>query len=184
MAGPVAGLSTAQAAQQKLQEQANPKVKDGASKFDGVMNEKAQQAHGPDAAKAPTATQTVQGARMTQNVNALHAVEKLMKADRASMQKMVTRPRKGESATATPNSVAQADSPIGNGMVRILSEIERGEGVMDKLINEGLAGKEFSMSELLALQAGMYKYSQELELTGKVVEKATNGLKDTLKTQV
>ncbi len=30
----------------------------------------------------------------------------------------------------------------------------------------------------------MYKYTQELELTGKVVEKATSGLKDTLKTQV
>jgi hypothetical protein len=41
-----------------------------------------------------------------------------------------------------------------------------------------------SNSEMLSLQAGMYKYTQELELTGKVVEKATSGLKDTLKTQV
>ena len=39
-------------------------------------------------------------------------------------------------------------------------------------------------SELLSLQAGMYKYSQELDLTSKIVEKATSGLKDTLKTQV
>ena len=38
--------------------------------------------------------------------------------------------------------------------------------------------------ELLSLQAGMYKYSQELDLTSKIVEKATSGLKDTLKTQV
>ena len=30
----------------------------------------------------------------------------------------------------------------------------------------------------------MFKYTQELALTGKVVEKATTGLKDTLKTQV
>ena len=47
-----------------------------------------------------------------------------------------------------------------------------------------MSGKNFSNSELLSLQAGMYKYSQELELTSKVVEKATSGLKDTLKTQV
>jgi hypothetical protein len=47
-----------------------------------------------------------------------------------------------------------------------------------------MTGKNFSNSELIALQAGMYKYTQELELTGKVVEKATSGLKDTLKTQV
>jgi hypothetical protein len=55
---------------------------------------------------------------------------------------------------------------------------------MDRLISEGLSGRNFQNSELLALQAGMYKYTQELELTGKVVEKATSGLKDTLKTQV
>ena len=34
------------------------------------------------------------------------------------------------------------------------------------------------------MQAGMYKYTQELDLVSKVVEKATSGLKDTLKTQV
>ena len=36
-----------------------------------------------------------------------------------------------------------------------------------------------SNAELLSLQAGMYKYTQELDLTSKVVEKATSGLKDT-----
>ena len=39
-------------------------------------------------------------------------------------------------------------------------------------------------SELLAVQAGVYKFSQELELTSKVVEKATSGVKQTLQTQV
>ena len=37
---------------------------------------------------------------------------------------------------------------------------------------------------LLGLQAKVSQYSLELDLTGKVVEKATNGLKDTLRTQV
>lgn len=69
-------------------------------------------------------------------------------------------------------------------LAQMLSEIERGQDVMDKLIKAGVSGKEFSSSELLALQASVYRYSQELELTGKVVEKATSGLKDTLKTQV
>ena len=41
-----------------------------------------------------------------------------------------------------------------------------------------------SNQELLSMQAGMYKYTQELDLVSKVVEKATSGLKDTLKTQV
>ena len=69
-------------------------------------------------------------------------------------------------------------------MTSLLADMEKGQSVMDKLINAGVSGKNFSSSELLALQAGMYKYTQELELTGKVVEKATTGLKDTLKNQV
>lgn len=69
-------------------------------------------------------------------------------------------------------------------MSKMMSDLEKGQGVLDKLIAGGLSGKKFNSTELLALQAGMYKYTQELELTGKVVEKATSGLKDTLKTQV
>ena len=46
------------------------------------------------------------------------------------------------------------------------------------------ATKSFTPTELLAVQAGVYKFSQELELTSKVVEKATDGVKQTLQTQV
>ncbi len=71
-----------------------------------------------------------------------------------------------------------------NLMTKMVDDLERGQGVMEQILSEGLTGKEFSSSELIALQAGIYRYSQELELTGKVVEKATTGLKDTLRTQV
>jgi hypothetical protein len=69
-------------------------------------------------------------------------------------------------------------------MQKVVEDLERGQGALDRLINGSLRGRQFSQTELLALQASMYKYSQELDLTSKVVEKATNGLKDTLKTQV
>lgn len=69
-------------------------------------------------------------------------------------------------------------------MAHMIADMEKGQSVIDKLIKAGISGKSFNNGELLALQAGMYKYVQELELTGKVVEKATTGLKDTLKTQV
>ena len=65
-----------------------------------------------------------------------------------------------------------------------MGNMEKGQASLDKLINGAASGKTFSNAELLSLQAGMYKYSQELDLTSKVVEKATSGLKDTLKTQV
>ncbi|MCA3013031.1 MAG: ATP-dependent helicase HrpB [Myxococcaceae bacterium] len=66
----------------------------------------------------------------------------------------------------------------------MVENMERGQVSIDQLIQGGLNGKNWSNTEMLAMQAGMYKYTQELELTGKVVEKATSGLKDTLKTQV
>ena len=59
-----------------------------------------------------------------------------------------------------------------------------GQGKLDKIIKLATSGRSFSPTELLAVQAGVYKFSQELELTSKVVEKATSGVKQTLQTQV
>jgi hypothetical protein len=80
--------------------------------------------------------------------------------------------QKGEASKAT------------NSLMGMFGDMEKGQASLDKLINGSMNGKSFNNSELLALQAGMYKYTQELDLTSKVVEKATSGLKDTLKTQV
>ena len=66
----------------------------------------------------------------------------------------------------------------------VVEHLEQGQNYMDSLISQGMSGKQFSNAELISLQAGMYKYTQELDLTSKVVEKATSGIKDTLKTQV
>jgi len=68
-------------------------------------------------------------------------------------------------------------------------EVRRGVGGLghlrlEKLIQASASGKQFSNAELLSLQASMYKYTLELDLTSKVVEKATSGIKDVVKTQV
>jgi hypothetical protein len=84
----------------------------------------------------------------------------------------------------SPVSGQSAANRLTAAMQKMVEDLEKGQGALDKLINGSLRGKAFSQTDLLALQASMYKYSQELDLTGKVVEKATNGLKDTLKTQV
>ena len=81
-------------------------------------------------------------------------------------------------------SVGKTERPTLNMVSRVVSELEQGQLRLDKLIDAGVSGKQFSNAELLSLQASMYKYTLELDLTSKVVEKATSGLKDTLKTQV
>jgi len=162
--------------QQKALEHAQPQ-KQGASKFDGVMADKAQGAGN---------VQATAKAQSIQQVDAARQVEAAQKAEKAGLGKL--RPeQQGQQLTsrAVEPVQARAETSRVTGMLsKMVTDIEKGQGVMDKLINGGLSGKSFNSTELLALQAGMYKYTQELELTGKVVEKATSGLKDTLKTQV
>ena len=40
-----------------------------------------------------------------------------------------------------------------------------------------------SNERLLALQAGVYRYTREVELAGKLVERSTSALKQTLQSQ-
>ncbi|GMU62596.1 MAG: hypothetical protein AMXMBFR34_43590 [Myxococcaceae bacterium] len=55
---------------------------------------------------------------------------------------------------------------------------------MEQVLKLAESGKAFSPAELLSLQAHVYRASQELDLAGKVVEKATGGVKQVLQTQV
>jgi hypothetical protein len=130
------GIAAAQLAPQKLTDQSTPQVpKQGESRFDAVLANKAQAPRPPEPARQ---------------------VE----------------------------SVAKAERPTLNLVSRVVSELEQGQLRLDRLIDAGVSGRRFSNAELLSLQASMYKYTLELDLTSKVVEKATSGLKDVVKTQV
>jgi hypothetical protein len=180
MAGPMAGVSAAQIAQQKLQDQGAQQVnKQGASKFDAALADKAQAAGGPEQ------VQQAQAAQATQRTEQVRHVESVTKTEKAALNKVNTAGQEPATARgATPVEGTREADKASNMLSHVIGELEKGQVNMEKLIQAGASGKEFSNAELLSLQAGMYKYTQELDLTGKVVEKATSGLKDTLKTQV
>ncbi len=71
-----------------------------------------------------------------------------------------------------------------NGVQRIMEDVMQGQNKLEEIMNLSLSGRNFSTPELLAMQAGVYRFSQELELTSKVVEKATSTIKQTMNTQV
>lgn len=172
MAAPISGAQVAQVAQQKLQDQGAQQVnKQGASKFDGVLADKAQMAQGADPAQA---AQRTQAAQATQRADQVRGVDNVNKTDKAAMNKV----------SANGVDAKRESSKATDMMSGVVSSLEQGQLNLDKLIGQAASGKQFSNGELLGLQASMYKYTQELDLTGKVVEKATSGLKDTLKTQV
>ena len=176
MAGPLAGIPAQEIAKQKLPEAAQPKG--GQSKFDQNLK-----SHDSAAAKATSQVQNAQQAHAAQHVS---AVEKVKQAEQSSKVQKAELSKLDPNKTAIRDPVTQkAEAQKGGSMIsEMVSSMEKNQQSIDKLINGGLAGKEFTNQEMLSLQAGMYKYSQELDLTSKVVEKATSGLKDTLKTQV
>ena len=63
-----------------------------------------------------------------------------------------------------------------------LTEIEANK--MEKILEMATSGRKFSPQELLALQTGMHRYTHELELVTKIVEKTTEGVKKTMQTEV
>ena len=180
MAGPMTGVSAAQVAQQKLQDQGAQQVnKQGASKFDAALANKAQ---GPEQVQHAQSAQAAQATQRAEQVRQAEAVNKTEKATLNKVNGAAQEPATARGAEAVAGK--QETSKTGNMLGHVVSELEKGQVNMDKLIQAGASGKTFSNAELLSLQAGMYKYTQELDLTSKVVEKATSGLKDTLKTQV
>ena len=118
--------------------------------------------------------QRTQAAQATQRTDQVRGVDNVNKTDKAAMNKV----------NPAGIDAKRESSKAGDMMQGVVSSLEKGQMDLDKLINQAASGKQFSNGELLGLQASMYKYTQELDLTGKVVEKATSGLKDTLKTQV
>ena len=82
--------------------------------------------------------------------------------------------------TTKPVEATKSES----GLKALLGQVVQGQDKLDQIIKMATSGKTYGNQELLAIQASVYKFSQELELTSKVVEKATSGVKQTMQTQV
>ncbi len=124
----------------------------------------------------------VQHAQQVQKIDQAKQIDQIQKTDKAAINKAdknVT--GKGMDPVTQKSEVGKSSSMV----MSMVANLEKGQVNIDKLINGSISGgKPMSNQELLQMQAGMYKYTQELDLCSKVVEKATSGLKDTLKTQV
>jgi hypothetical protein len=66
----------------------------------------------------------------------------------------------------------------------LLERTLRGERQVDALLAAAARGKTFSPSELLALQATVFRYSQTVEVVSRATDKLVGAVKQTLGTQV
>lgn len=67
---------------------------------------------------------------------------------------------------------------------QVVDQVTAAQVRLDKILALAQSGKSFTPAELLALQAQVCSASQQLDLAGKVVEKATSGIKQVLQTQL
>jgi transcription termination factor NusB len=149
---------------QEMQKQAQEVAQAEVSETKGQFNLEVQQ------------TQGVQGVQETQKVAETTKASDVLRTAQANAVNATDQARLG----VKPVDGASKKS----GIARLLDGVAEGQNKLDDIIKLSLSGQKFDHQELLAIQASVYKFSQELELTSKVVEKATSGIKQTMQTQV
>lgn len=79
---------------------------------------------------------------------------------------------------------ANAKPSAGPSLLREFAErVAQGERAMDTAIRRSQGGQPLNYSELIALQTGVYRYTQELELGSRLVDRATGAIKQVLQSQ-
>ena len=187
MATPL-NVSASQVAQQKLQDPAEAQklTSKANNKFDAKMADRAQQAQSTNQAGE------VQRAQASERATQLQKVEEVSKAQKADLKKVTASTRADSVRDQTPAENVEGKSSHPGKLSDMMPKVEHYlEGLnhsthkIDDMIKKLSDGKmKLDQKELLKMQIQVYGYSMELDLTGKVVDKATSGLKDTLKTQV
>jgi hypothetical protein len=83
-----------------------------------------------------------------------------------------------EPAPAPQSSSATEPSPSFLQVLRGLGrEINRGEATMRSAVTSMGAGSDLGPAQLIALQAGVYRYSEAIDLASRLVDRATSGVK-------
>lgn len=88
-----------------------------------------------------------------------------------------------EALERTANAADEQNGGVRDAIIDGVRSIERGKSFLDRAMRAARNGRAFSNEELIAVQAGVYRYTHELELASKLVDKATNAVKTTLQSQ-
>ena len=146
------------------------------------------QKQGVDKAQPTEAfAQKVQDVQKTQDVQKVQEVHKTNEATKAVDVLKTAQANAVQGTDAARLGVKPVDGASEaqkGGFKKLLDQIVDGQNKLDDIIKMAVSGKQYGQQDLLAIQASVYKFSQELELTSKVVEKATSGIKQTMQTQV
>lgn len=87
-------------------------------------------------------------------------------------------PAPAEVAAPAPSRTEPASAPFAEVLASLGARVDQGEGLI-----LGVVRSEWSSSDpgtLIALQAGIYRYSEVVDLAGKLVDRASNAVRTVL----
>ena len=102
------------------------------------------------------------------------------------VEKKVSSSSKDGPSRSGPAAVAKVDegpSPFARILHGLGREVDRGETLVRRATSGATSGQEIGNMELLALQAGVYRYSEAVDLSAKLVDRAASGDKTVLQGQ-
>jgi hypothetical protein len=146
-----------------------PALETGKEQFGKVLQELKGGGGEP---KVPVSTEGAQRSVAPEAVQGRHRAQAVERAAAGRVE--VT-------SEARVDSVQSARAQQAAQMVERVSQAQKR---LDHILALAESGRTFTPAELLAFQAHVYRASQELDLAGKVVEKATSGVKQVLQTQI
>lgn len=68
-------------------------------------------------------------------------------------------------------------------LARAAARLSEGDAALDASMRRAMRGEGLDQGQLIALQSGVYRYSQEMELASRLVDRATQAVKQTLQSQ-
>lgn len=148
---------------------ATPALETGKQQFSKVLQGVKGGGGGPS---VPVSTE---GSARPASPEAMPGTQRAQAVDRASAGRMEVQPG------ARVDSVQSAREQQA---AQMLDRVSQAQKRLDHILALAESGRTFTPAELLAFQAHVYAASQELDLAGKVVEKATGGIKQVLQTQI
>ena len=89
-----------------------------------------------------------------------------------------------KSQGAGPLREPQAPGSLSNRLAGLWEQIGRDERRLDRYVRRALAGAEFDLPEIVAMQRLAFRYTQRVELLSKLVDRLTGAIRQTLQTQV
>jgi hypothetical protein len=100
----------------------------------------------------------------------------------------VATPRLASVTSESPAPDPSAPAPVGPSVFASVlrglgREVQRGEALVRTAIGAARGGRDVGPAELIALQAGVYRYGEAVDLASRLVDRATTTVKTVLQGQ-